>query len=80
MSLPTASSLERVLLCPPSWVLDSTNRDNEAADKGTFIHKYLELLVSQGKESARAWAVAANAKNDFEVAGFCESLEVEFYD
>lgn len=46
MRLPSASKLEAVERCPPSWTLDRISESSEAADDGTRRHAVLAARVA----------------------------------
>lgn len=55
--LPSASSLQRVMMCTPSGVLQRVeNTDNEeATDSGTALHRYLELTAYPTEPRPERW-------------------------
>lgn len=52
--MPTASSVELALTCPPSHVLPGYDSTNEAARRGTAIHEYLRRAPELGRREALA--------------------------
>lgn len=77
MKLPTGSALDRVIACPPSWLLTQVDRENEDADRGTTKHRFLQLLVESGREEALKFS---STIEDPELRKVCEAMEVEFYE
>lgn len=67
------------MACPPSWVLSQTDRENEAAERGTLIHKFLEVLVKHKDVSVAMNWVSENIKDEV-LVDFLKSMEVEEYD
>ncbi len=51
---PTASSLWLAEICPASHTLPQVRETTAAQEKGSWIHKYLELAPQTGKEAALA--------------------------
>lgn len=77
MKLPTGSALDRVIACPPSWLLTQVDRENEDAERGTTKHQFLQLLVESGREEALKFS---GTIEDPELRKVLETMDVEFYD
>lgn len=71
MKLPTASSLERAMACPMSVLLPTTDAPNPAADEGTAVHRFLEILTAGG---------LAHDGDPYEWPAVCHRIEIEWYD
>ena len=61
MTLPTASSLERVLACPASHVLPQVRTTGEAAERGSAIGRYVRDILA-GEDADIAIARVPQAK------------------
>lgn len=75
MKLPTASSLERAMACPMSVLLPTTDAPNPAADEGTAVHLFLQLLTN-GNEPGET-QMPLTGQNWPPV---CHRIEIEWYD
>lgn len=71
---PSSSTLERLEKCAASHVLPAMYREaGDAADRGTFIHRYIELMVSESPEAAKAW-LAKQGESPFEWRAVCHQI------
>jgi len=72
--LPTASSLDRAMACPASCVLPATDAPSSAADRGTAIHAYLQMLTE-------VWTPEeALGETPSELHPLCRRIDISFYD
>jgi hypothetical protein len=81
----TASQIDRAFKCPASFALPSVyGLPGDGATKGTGIHRFLELLVREGRERAleevpeySAWRAACERIDLQPLLSEADSLETE---
>lgn len=66
----TASQLGRAARCPGSMTLPHHNETNEATERGTAVHEFLERVQDLGRDAALALVPAAHRP-------LCEEIPVE---
>lgn len=75
---PSFSGLERFVLCPASSALAQAGSDSKPARRGTFLHKFGELVRMKGRNAALDWARENAEDSDWVIVA--DSIPLELFE